>query len=67
MNAALVDYFSDDVVINNIRIKEELAHKLVYNSKLLKVGEVIDIGYSKHGNAAIVVKLKNGKEEINPK
>jgi sporulation protein YlmC with PRC-barrel domain len=46
--------------------REELVGKLVYDSKAVKVGEVVDVGYSKEGRVALVVKLGGGKERIIP-
>ncbi len=45
--------------------KEDLVGKLVYSSKLLSAGKVADVGYSKSGDIAIIVKQKN-KEKIIP-
>ncbi len=46
--------------------KDELAGKLVYNSRALKIGKVTDVGYSKVGGIGLIVKLGKDKEEIIP-
>lgn len=46
--------------------REELVGKVVYDSKAVKVGEVVDVGYSKEGRVALVVKVGGGKEKVIP-
>jgi len=44
--------------------REELIGKLVYNSKAMRVGEVIDVGYSKDGKVALVARIDKGREKV---
>ena len=44
--------------------REELVGKIVYTSKGMKLGDIIDLGYSKGGEIALVVRVAKGKEKI---
>ena len=46
--------------------REELAGKLVYDDKAMRVGEVVDVGYSKDGRTALIVKAESGGEKVIP-
>ncbi|MBS7646182.1 MAG: PRC-barrel domain-containing protein [Candidatus Bathyarchaeia archaeon] len=46
--------------------REELAGKLVYDDKALRVGEVVDVGYSKDGRTALIVRVEGGEERVIP-
>jgi sporulation protein YlmC with PRC-barrel domain len=46
--------------------REELVGKIVYDSKALRVGEVTDVGYSKEGHVALIVKADGGEEKVIP-
>jgi sporulation protein YlmC with PRC-barrel domain len=46
--------------------KEELIEKPVYNSRGMKIGQIIDVGYSINGQVALVVGINKDKEKIIP-
>jgi sporulation protein YlmC with PRC-barrel domain len=46
--------------------REELAGRIVYDDKAFRVGEVVDVGYSKDGRVALIVKVEGGEERVIP-
>ncbi len=46
--------------------KEELLEKPVFNSRGMRIGQVMDVGYSINGKVALVVRINKDKEKIIP-
>ncbi len=61
-----IDYLGALLLEDKYYRKDELFGKIAYNSKAMKIGEVVDVGYSKEGKVALVVSIMKGKEKIIP-